>query len=287
MEIRIRTATPDDAAACGRIIYNAFKHIADRHVFPPDFPSADFATLLVESFVESPSIFAVVAEADGRIVGSNFLTEHDPIRAVGPITVDPEFQGHRVGRRLMEAVLERGRDAAGIRLLQDAFNLTSMTLYASLGFEVKEPLVVMAGRIEGFSSAAFDVRPMEAEDLDACESLCQKTVGFGRTGELGRLPPFAAPFVATRDGRVEAYASAPSFWPLNHAVAETEDAMRALLAGASAASPNGLSFILPTRVATLFRWCLGQGLRAVKPMTLMAIGQYEDPKGCYLPSVGY
>jgi hypothetical protein len=31
------------------------------------------------------------------------------------------------------------RDAEGIRLVQDTFNATSMALYASLGFEAKEP----------------------------------------------------------------------------------------------------------------------------------------------------
>jgi hypothetical protein len=37
------------------------------------------------------------------------------------------------------------RDAEGIRLVQDTFNATSMALYASLGFEAKEPLVLLAG----------------------------------------------------------------------------------------------------------------------------------------------
>ena len=56
------------------------------------------------------------------------------------------LQGGGVGRRLMEAVLERANGAAGIRLLQDAFNMRSLALYASLGFEVREPVLVMTGR---------------------------------------------------------------------------------------------------------------------------------------------
>jgi len=47
----------------------------------------------------------VVAEVDGRVVGSNFLYEGDPIAGVGPISVDPEYQ-RGVGRRLMEAVIQ-------------------------------------------------------------------------------------------------------------------------------------------------------------------------------------
>jgi len=38
---------------------------------------------------------------------------------------------------------------------------------------------------------------------------------------------------------------------------------------------------------SLFRWCLKHGMRMIKPLTLMAMGEYHEPRGCYLPSVGY
>jgi GNAT superfamily N-acetyltransferase len=56
-------------------------------------------------------IWGVVAEIDGRIVGSNFLDERSPIGGVGQITVAPEGQNSGVGRKLMQAVLERGEGA--------------------------------------------------------------------------------------------------------------------------------------------------------------------------------
>jgi GNAT superfamily N-acetyltransferase len=287
MEIQLRPITPVDAPSCGRIVYEAFKGIAERHHFRPDFASVEIATGLVQSFIESEMVFGVVAEGDTEIVGSNFLWEFDPIRAVGPITVDPRFQGHGVGRRLMQAVIERGRDATGVRLLQDTFNTTSLSLYASLGFDVKEPVVIIEGRLGGKVAPGFEVRPMRDEDHAACAELCRRVHGFERINELKNTPPVLTPFVALREGRVTAYGSALTFWALNHAVAESEEDMRALLTGASLASAEPLSFILPTRQAALFRWCLQQGLRVIKPMTLMAMGQYQNPQGCYLPSVGY
>ena len=48
-----------------------------------------------------------------------------------------------------------------------------------------------------------------------------------------------------------------------------------------------VSFLMPPRDAALFRWCLAAGLRAVKPMTLMTIGEYQQPRGSYFPSVLY
>jgi GNAT superfamily N-acetyltransferase len=74
----------------------------------------------------------------GRIVGFNFLSERDPIRAIGPIVTDPAVQGHGVGGQLMQAVLERARGARGIRLLQETYNVHSLSLYAALGFDPKE-----------------------------------------------------------------------------------------------------------------------------------------------------
>ena len=287
MEIRLRPVTPADAPACGRIVYEAFKGIAERHHFRPDFASAEIATGLVQSFIESEMVFGVVAEGDDVIVGSNFLWEFDPIRAVGPITVDPRFQGGGVGRRLMQAVIERGRDAAGVRLLQDTFNTTSLSLYTSLGFDVKEPVLIIEGRLAGEVAPGFEVRPLREEDHAACAELCRRVHGFERTNELKNTPPVLTSFAALREGRLTAYGSALTFWALNHAVSESEEDMRALLTGVSLASAEPLSFILPSRQSNLFRWCLQQGLRVIKPMTLMAMGRYQRPQGCYLPSVGY
>ena len=287
MEINIRPAAPGDAEECGRIIYEAFKGIAERHNFRPDFPSAEVPTGLAHLFINDPSVFGVVAESGGRVVGSNFLSEWDAIRAVGPITVDPDAQARGTGRRLMEAVIERGRGAAGVRLVQDSFNFASLSLYASLGFEVKEPLALMEGSVEGDVPAGIEVRSMTDADLGAAGELCRRVHGFDRAGELKSLWPLLSPYVAVRGGRVTAYASAPNAWPLGHAVAEGEEEMRALLAGASRQSGAPLSFLLPTRQAALFRWCLGQGLRVVKTMTLMTTGDYVEPRGSYLTSVLY
>ena len=287
MDVLIRPATPGDAEAGGRIIYEAFRGIAERHNFRPDFPSADAAARLADLLINNPAVFGVVAESGGRVVGSNFLSEWDPVRGVGPITIDPDVQARGVGRRLMEAVIERGRGAAGVRLVQDSFNSASLSLYASLGFGVKEPLALMEGRVAGAVPAGYEVRPMTDEDHAAAAELSERVHGFTRAGELRSLAPAIRPFVAVREGRVTAYASAPNSWPLGHAVAERDEDMRALLAGAAAQTGEPLSFLLPTRQARLFRWCLGEGMRVVKTMTLMATGEYRAPRGAYLTSVLY
>ena len=295
MSITLRPATPDDAEPLGAILFAAFCSIADRHAFPRDFPNADTGAGMIRAFATTPGIVGVVATDDaddGRVVGCNFLHCQDETAAVGPIAVDPAAQGRGIGRRLMEAVLAVGASATGIRLVQDAFNTTSMSLYASLGFDAKEPLALLSGTPEPSSTsprADTEVRPMREPDLPACAALCRRVHGIERTNELRGAIAHFRPLVVVRDGRVRAYASAPTFWLMNHAVAETDADLHDLLTGAAAAGTGEtpLSFLLPIRQAKLLRWCLARAMKLVKPMTLMAMGTYQEPRGTFFPSVLY
>jgi GNAT superfamily N-acetyltransferase len=284
--VTLRPVEPDDAEECARIVFEAFGALHDYHRFPRDFPALEAAAGLMSVFVPHPMIWGVVAEMDGRIVGSNFLDERSPIRGVGPITVAPEGQNAGVGRKLMEAVIERAKDAPGIRLLQDAFHMRSLALYESHGFDVKESVAVVTGKPRSEPASSVEVRPLDEGDLDGCETLCKEVHGYERTGELRDAMKAFAPFVALGDGRVVAYSSAPGFWPMNHGVAQSEGDLRNLLLGVAAAIEEPIAFLVPLR-SSLFRWALSEGLRLVKPMNLMALGDYQEPRGAWFPSVLY
>jgi predicted N-acetyltransferase YhbS len=282
--VRIRRATPEDAAACGRICYDAFARINTEHNFPPDFPSPAVAAHVLSMMFSHPEIFCVVAEADGKLVGSNCLDERCSIAGVGPITVDPSVQNRRVGRLLMDAVLDRARDQkfAGVRLVQAAFHSRSLSLYSRLGFDVREPLSCFQGPPIGQQIPGYHVRPAVIADLEACNLLCARVHGHQRGGELSESIGKSA-LVVERHGRITAYATLVGFF--GHAVAETNPDLEALIAGAPEFAGPGI--LVPTRNSELFRWCLAHGLRIVQPMTLMTLGLYNDPAGAYLPSVMY
>jgi predicted N-acetyltransferase YhbS len=282
--VTLRDIEPGDAEACAQICFDAFAAAHDHHRFPRDFPVLEAARELMAAWVPHPSIWGVVAELDGRVVGSNLLDERDPIRSVGPITIRLDVQQEGIGRRLMEAVIERGAAAPGIRLTQDAFNMRSLGLYESLGFAVKEPLGLVVGRPSGEPTTGVEVRPLREADLDECEALCRRAHGFERTNELREATHAFRPFVAVRDGRIAAYASSIVFWPLNHGVATSDEEMLALLHGAAAALDEPIELLVPLR-SELFGRCLGVGLRLVKPVNLMARGEYREPRGSWFPSV--
>src|SRR5437773_1849287 len=92
MNIKVRTATPDDAHCCGTICYEAFTAIANQHNFPPDLPSAEVTIGLLAKLIADPRFYAIVAEIDHQVVGSNFMDERSAIAGIGPITIDPTVQ---------------------------------------------------------------------------------------------------------------------------------------------------------------------------------------------------
>jgi predicted N-acetyltransferase YhbS len=285
MSLRLRPAVPGDAASAGTICHDAFKAIAESHGFPPDFPSPAAAVGLMEHVLSRADVYGVVAERDGTVVGSNFLWESTQVAGVGPITVAPGAQNGAIGRRLMEAVLERAAQQGlhAVRLVQAAYHARSLSLYAKLGFVCREPLALIRGTPLGLAIEGYRVRAAREADLAASNELSQRVHGHDRSGELLQSIRHGTAAVVEHDGRITGYATGIGFF--GHAVGETTEDVKALIAAAP--SFAGPGFLLPTRNAVLFRWCLECGLRVVQPMTLMSLGPYNEPHGAFLPSVLY
>jgi ribosomal protein S18 acetylase RimI-like enzyme len=287
MSITLRNTTANDASDCARIVFDAFGGIARQHNFPLDFPAREMADGFMQAWTAHPKIFGMLAEENGKTLGCNFLDERNSIGGVGPIVVDPAAQGRGIGRLLMLAIVERGRAMRGIRLVQDAFNTASMSLYTSVGFDVREPLALVSGKCTTPPPADARVRSMTEADIAQCNQVCKRAHGFDRGGELADALKMFKPHVLERNGKIVAYASAPWLWVLNHAAADNLRDMQTLLLGVSAIGQESISMLVPTRQAELFRWCIGEGLRVVKPMTLMTMGWYQQPEMPYFPSVLY
>jgi predicted N-acetyltransferase YhbS len=286
MNVKLRPGTREDAHACGVIDFEAFRSICDQHNFPWDFPSVEIATTVVSMMLSHPGFYSVVAEVDGKIAGSNFMDERNPIAGIGPISVDPAVQNRTIGRQLMKAVLDRSaeRGFAGTRLVQAAYHNRSLCLYTKLGFETRETLSKMDGAPIGKSFKGYDVRAATEDDLDACNRLCVRVHGHDREGELRDSIRRGSARVVEHLGRITGYASDIAFFA--HAAGESNQEIKALIGAAGDFSRKG-GFLIPTRNGELLRWCLDNGLRLVHQMTLMTIGLYNEPMGAYLPSVLY
>ncbi|HEY5371800.1 MAG TPA: GNAT family N-acetyltransferase [Hanamia sp.] len=283
MKATLRPGNKEDAQSCGLVCFNAFKAIADQHNFPPDLPDTEITIGMMSFLLSDSNIYSVVAEIDGRIVGSNFLSEKGVIAGVGPITIDPKVQNASVGKQLMESILQRAdeRQFAGVRLVQAAYHNRSLSLYTKLGFDTREPLSVLQGPAINVEIPGYSVRLAKNEDVEACNNLCFHIHGHNRTTELVDAIRAGMATVVEHNGTITGYTTQLGF--LGHSVAETNNDLKALI-GAATMFP-GPGFILPTRNSKLLRWCLMNGLRITQPMTLMSRGLYNEPDGVFLPSV--
>jgi GNAT superfamily N-acetyltransferase len=279
----LRPGTFEDADACGRICYQAFATLATGHGFPPDFPLPEVAVQVLSGLLSHPGFYSVVAETDGAIVGSNFLDERSRIAGVGPITVDPAAQNIGIGRQLMLAVLERAQARAfsGVRLLQASYHTRSLSLYAKLGFDLREAVATLQGHPVAAGITGYSVRPATEGDLGACDRVCRLVHGHDRSGEVLDAIRHGQARVVEHDGRITGYTTGIAFFA--HTVGETNEDIKALIGAAN--EFGGPGFLLPLRNAELFRWCLERDLKVIQVMTLMTLGLYNEPTGAYLPSI--
>lgn len=293
----MRPGRIEDADKVSKIIFEAFSAVADKHSFPPDFPSADVARGLASSLLSNPRFYSIVAEDNtsnggedkNSIVGSNFLDERSNIVAgVGPLTIDPKYQNKGTGRQLMINVLERAKNKnfPAIRLLQASYHSRSLALYATLGFEVREPISNMQGKPIQEAIPGRSVRAATESDTESCNTICKTVHGHDRNGELQDSIKQGSAKVVLHENKITGYTCGLTFF--NHSVGLTNDDLKALISSTTNDdSYGGPGILIPSRNTQLFRWCLNNGLRLVQQLTLMTIGLYNEPAGSYMPSILY
>ncbi len=294
---RSRPGRIEDADKVGKIIFEAFSAVANKHSFPPDFPSVDVARGLASSLLSNPRFYSIVAEDNtsnggedkNSIVGSNFLDERSNIVAgVGPLTIDPKYQNKGTGRQLMINVLERAKNKnfPAIRLLQASYHSRSLALYTTLGFEVREPISNMQGKPIQEAIPGRSVRAATESDTESCNTICKTVHGHDRNGELQDSIKQGSAKVVLHENKITGYTCGLTFF--NHSVGLTNDDLKALISSATNDdSYGGPGILIPSRNTQLFRWCLNNGLRLVQQLTLMTIGLYNEPAGSYMPSILY
>jgi GNAT superfamily N-acetyltransferase len=286
MAVDLVPARTEHISELGRICYEAFKDVSDKHHFPSDFQSVALGRMIIGMMTASEDVYGVAAMLDGQPAGSNFLLASDEVGGLGPITVEVSAQGNGIGRALMQNVIDHAKDAGieRVRLLQDSFNMSSLALYASLGFDTKHPVALMLPALS--EQPDESVRPVTEADLDAIEELSQGIYRVSRRNEVAAniRSPFR-PFLRERAGRVVGYYS---LGIAGHGVAETEDDLLALVREAARQTPPDFHRILcPLTEGSLYRRFLQAGFRNIKVMNLMGIGPYDEPEGVWVPSVLY
>ncbi len=282
-QIELRIAEADDIPTCGKVMYEAFRSIAEQHNFPPDFPNSEVTSGLLGTLLEVPDFDSFVAEEDGAIAGSIFVSRRSPVGGISIVTVDPGAQNRSLGRQLMlhgmECLAEQGHTRQ--QLIQAGYHSRSLCLYAKLGFIACDLLSNMTGDPIREEIPGRTVREAKEADADACNALCRNVHGFDRAGEVEFAIAQGRATVVESDGKISGYTTGVGF--IGHAVGESNDDLKALIASVDEFMGPGV--LIPTTNGELFRWCLEKGLRVAQQLTLMDTAPAGPPDGAYWPSI--
>ena len=142
MDILIRRATPEDAAGileCCRIVGGETDNLTFGAEGVPFTLEAEREYL--SSLQNSPTHCYLVAEADGRIVGtavySGFTRERLAHRGEISLSIQKAYWGQHIGTRLLEALLRFARDTAHAEIVSlevRSDNTRAIALYRKFGF---------------------------------------------------------------------------------------------------------------------------------------------------------
>lgn len=245
-------------------------------------------------------VTAILAILKDSVVGCVFLLKCDEIFGVDVLAVSPKYQGHHIGRQLMNKIIEVAHEDRPLRLVTDAYNSVAVSLYLTSSFHILEPLSVLVGELKpGMLSPLPDVviRRMTESDVPKCDSMCRHINGFSRKKEILSLllPPSGMPsssvipHVLECNGDIVGYSCGLTFEGHTCCLdpkyfANILDSWK-LLNG-----ENPLKIFFPVRLyPDLEIMCLKAGLKHQKTCLLMGRGQYTPPKeDCFnIPSVVY
>lgn len=149
MEILIRHATAADAEAVHKVVLLALRETNAR-----DYPSSviDRLVLTLPDKVASnlETWCAFVAIVNGLIVGTGSLNG----QTVSSVYVHPDYQGHGIATKLMDAV-ENAANAQSLEALSVQSSVTAKPFYAKRGFKIvregffgEEPTILMSKDIQ-------------------------------------------------------------------------------------------------------------------------------------------
>jgi hypothetical protein len=196
LDIRPPTLADVDAVAVQMCdAFDGFNHSVG---LSNEFTSLAFGVWVVKMCTQYEQGLIAVRKSDGAIMGSVFVDETDVIGGAvgcGPWSAKWGALGSGVGRELVTRIVSQSlrHGAKSMRLIQIAANNASFSLYSSLGFDVREPVMAWKGllrpdfieqEIAKGAALGFSVRPMRFQDVQACDVLCKDCNGISRAGEM-------------------------------------------------------------------------------------------------------
>ena len=218
----------------------------------------------------------VVAERAGAVIGTAMgMPDDGDAATIGMVIVAPDCQGAGIGRRVMEAVMDR----LGARRLQLVATEAGMPLYRKMGFvrtgAIDQQQGVVASVTEAERWPEESVRPVDAADEPVLAALDRAATGCARASLLGALRQEGRGVVIERAGQPTGFAFLRPFGlgdAIGPVVAGNERTARLLVSHLLATNRGRFTRLDTTTDMGLSDWVAGAGLARVGGGTVMATG---------------
>jgi GNAT superfamily N-acetyltransferase len=166
----IRPMTDADAGAVHELAVATFEDLAERMNEPPQPRPADGPALIrIRHLIETDPAGALVAEADGRLVGATLAIVRGALWGLSLLVVLPGHQSAGLGRGLLAAALEHGDGAVRGGVILASPDSRALRAYARAGFQ-PHPCLGASGAPRGVQAPA-NVRDGAVEDLALTETV--------------------------------------------------------------------------------------------------------------------
>lgn len=192
-EIKLRTMRPRDWGAVAGLIYDSTNAWYQNHGRAPIFSGPrENAELFCKVYEDLDPGCCVLAEdaATGRLAGSCFYHPRPTHVSLGIMNVHADYFGHRVGRRLLQHIVDvADQQKKPMRLVSSALNLDSFSLYNKAGFvpRVIYQDMTMTVPASGFSPALegkSNVRAATLQDVPRMAALELELNHISREADL-------------------------------------------------------------------------------------------------------
>ena len=222
----------------------------------------------------------IMAEQAGRVLGTVMAWRYgEDFATVGMVIVASDVQGQGLGRKLMEAMLDR---LAGRTVVLNA-TAAGLPLYEKLGFVetgvIHQHQAIAPGVAVAEGILGGRVRTMGQSDNGLC-NLYSRASGMDRTALFERLAANAHTVVLTRDHQTVGFAQVRRFgrgWLVGPVVAPDPGGAKALILNGLRTHAGTFCRLDVTGDSGLSEWLEEIGLPRVDSVKTMVRGRSPNP----------
>jgi len=145
-----------------------------------------------------------IVYADNKPIGVLFSSIHADFAFIGPVIVDPDYRGHKLGKALMDHAIEY-LEKRGVTSMELDSVFPAATLYRRHGFMDK----YVSYRYRGFIAVSSEVIPefLKPDQVDEMIEFDKKLTGLNREKHLRKLAAdFPDSILITRKDKLQGYA---------------------------------------------------------------------------------